>query len=137
MATCDIGLIGLAVMGQNLALNMERNGFTVAVYNRTTATAESFVAAHPGKKFYLARTLEELVAALKWPRKVMIMVKAGQPVDAVIEQLTPLLEPGDLIMDGGNSFFMDTERRARAVAGGYSLHRRWDLRWRGRGPVGA
>jgi 6-phosphogluconate dehydrogenase len=116
MATCDIGLIGLAVMGQNLALNMERNGFTVAVYNRTTATAESFVAAHPGKQLYLARTLEELVAALKRPRKVMIMVKAGPPVDAVIEQLTPLLEPGDLIMDGGNSFFMDTERRARELS---------------------
>ncbi|MCS7220263.1 MAG: NADP-dependent phosphogluconate dehydrogenase [Anaerolineae bacterium] len=116
MTACDIGLIGLAVMGQNLALNMERNGFAVAVYNRTMATAEAFVAAHPGKRLYLARTLEELAGALQRPRRVMIMVKAGQPVDVMIEQLVPLLEPGDLIIDGGNSFFADTARRARELA---------------------
>jgi 6-phosphogluconate dehydrogenase len=116
MAECDIGLIGLAVMGQNLVLNMERNGFVVVVYNRTTATAESFVAAHPGKRLYLARTLEELTGAFKQPRKVMIMVKAGSPVDAVIEQLKPRLSPGDIIIDGGNSHFLDTERHVRDLA---------------------
>jgi 6-phosphogluconate dehydrogenase len=116
MGDYDIGLIGLAVMGQNLVLNMERNGFAVAVYNRTTSKAEAFVAAHPGKRLFLARTLEELAGALKRPRKVMIMVQAGRPVDLIIEQLKPLLEPGDVIIDGGNSYFKDTERRARELA---------------------
>jgi len=116
MAHYDIGLIGLAVMGQNLVLNMERNGFAVAVYNRTTATAEQFVAAHPGRRLYLARTLPELVAALAPPRKIMIMVKAGPPVDAVIDQIAPLLTPGDILIDGGNSHFVDTARRAQQLA---------------------
>src|SRR4030067_1036554 len=105
MSTAHIGLTGLAVMGQNLVLNMERNGFTVAVHNRTTKTMDEFVAAHPGKKLVGGETLEAFVAALKKPRKIMIMVKAGPPVDAVINQLVPLLEPGDLIIDGGHSFF--------------------------------
>jgi 6-phosphogluconate dehydrogenase len=112
MPQANIGLIGLAVMGQNLVLNMERNGFTVAVYNRTTATMQKFVAEHPGKKLAPCVTLEEFVASLERPRKVLIMVKAGAGVDAVIEGLVPLLEPGDLIMDGGNSHFPDTERRS-------------------------
>ena len=107
----EIGLIGLAVMGQNLVLNMERNGFTVAVFNRTTAVTDEFVAEHPGKKLIHTRTLEEFVAALARPRKIMIMVKAGKPVEAVLDGLVPLLEPGDLVMDGGNSYFGDTERR--------------------------
>ncbi|MBE2239368.1 MAG: NADP-dependent phosphogluconate dehydrogenase [Caldilineaceae bacterium] len=116
MSNADIGLIGLAVMGQNLVLNMARNGFTVAVFNRTTAVTDEFVAAHPGKQLIYTRTLEEFVAALQRPRKIMIMVKAGKAVDAVIEGLLPLLEPGDLIMDGGNSYFADTERRGDALA---------------------
>ncbi|HQY91824.1 NADP-dependent phosphogluconate dehydrogenase [Caldilinea sp.] len=116
MSNADIGLIGLAVMGQNLVLNMARNGFTVAVFNRTTAVTDEFVAAHPGKKLIYTRTLEEFVAALQRPRKIMIMVKAGKAVDAVIEGLLPLLAPGDLIMDGGNSYFADTERRGDALA---------------------
>ncbi len=115
MGTADIGLTGLAVMGQNLVLNMERNGFTVAVHNRTTKTMQDFVAAHPEKKLVGCVTMEEFVAALKRPRKMMIMVKAGPPVDAVIQQLVPLLEPGDLIIDGGNSYFMDTERRSKEL----------------------
>lgn len=115
MTYADIGLIGLAVMGQNLVLNLERNGFTVAVYNRTTATMEEFVAAHPGKKLIPAPTLEEFVASLERPRRILIMVKAGSAVDAVIDSLIPLLEPGDLIMDGGNSHFPDTERRTKAI----------------------
>uniref|UniRef100_A0A7C1JMI2 6-phosphogluconate dehydrogenase, decarboxylating n=1 Tax=Caldilinea aerophila TaxID=133453 RepID=A0A7C1JMI2_9CHLR len=115
MSKADIGLIGLAVMGQNLVLNMERNGYTVAIYNRTTRVTDEFIAAHPDKKLAPARTLEEFVALLERPRKILIMVKAGAPVDAVLDSLVPLLEPGDLVMDGGNSYFMDTERRARAL----------------------
>lgn len=113
MSKADIGLTGLAVMGMNLVLNMERNGFTVAVHNRTTKTMRDFVAAHPGKKLVSCETMQDFVNALSKPRKIMVMVKAGKPVDAVIEQLVPLLEPGDLIIDGGNSYFMDTERRSK------------------------
>jgi len=116
MANADIGLVGLAVMGQNLVLNMERNGYTVAVYNRTTRVTDEFVAAHPGKKLVHTRTLEEFVQSLSRPRKMIIMVKAGKPVDAVIDSLVPLLEPGDLVMDGGNSYFADTERRSDALS---------------------
>jgi 6-phosphogluconate dehydrogenase len=109
--TCDIGLVGLAVMGQNLVLNIESRGYTVAVSNRSADVTEAFVAAHPGKRLVGARTLAELVAQLKRPRKIMLMVKAGAAVDAVIEQLIPLLERDDIIIDGGNSLFTDTERR--------------------------
>ncbi len=112
MTKAHIGLTGLAVMGQNLVLNMERNGYTVAVHNRTVKTMHEFVAQHPGKNLIGCETLEDFVAALERPRKLMIMVKAGAPVDAVIDQLIPLLDPGDLIIDGGNSYFMDTERRS-------------------------
>ncbi len=115
MANANIGLIGLAVMGQNLVLNMERNGYTVAVYNRTTATMEEFVEAHPGKKLVATKTLEEFVDSLERPRKMIIMVKAGKPVDAVIDSLLPLLDQGDLVIDGGNSFFEDTDRRDKEV----------------------
>ncbi len=115
MSKADIGLTGLAVMGMNLVLNMERNGFTVAVHNRTTKTMRDFVAAHPGKKLIGCETMQDFVNALSKPRKIMVMVKAGAPVDAVIEQLVPLLEPGDLIIDGGNSYFMDTERRSKEL----------------------
>lgn len=111
----DVGLVGLAVMGQNLVLNMERNGFHVAVYNRTTATTEQFISENPGKNLVPGKTLEAFVQSLARPRKIMVMVKAGAPVDAIIDQLTPLLEEGDLIMDGGNSYFPDTERRAKAL----------------------
>ncbi len=113
MSKADIGLTGLAVMGMNLVLNMERNGFTVAVHNRTTKTMKDFVAAHPGKKLIGCESMQDFVNALSKPRKIMVMVKAGAPVDGVIEQLVPLLEPGDLIIDGGNSYFMDTERRSQ------------------------
>jgi 6-phosphogluconate dehydrogenase len=113
MTKAHIGLTGLAVMGQNLVLNMENNGYTVAVHNRTTKTMQDFVAAHPGKKLIGCETLADFVAAIDRPRKVMIMVKAGAPVDSVIDQLIPLLDPGDLIIDGGNSYFMDTERRSK------------------------
>ncbi len=116
MTQYDMGLIGLAVMGQNLVLNMERNGTSVAVFNRTASVTEEFCKHHAaGKNIGAAYTLADLVGMLKSPRKIMIMVKAGGPVDAVIDQLKPLLQPGDLIIDGGNSFFQDTERRSRDV----------------------
>ena len=112
----DFGLIGLAVMGQNLVLNIERNGFSVSVFNRTGSKTTKFIeGAAAGKNITATYSPEELVASLSRPRKIMIMVKAGWPVDAVIGQLTPLLEPGDLIIDGGNSFFMDTERRSKEL----------------------
>src|SRR2546430_4113041 len=113
---CDIGLIGLAVMGENLALNVESKGFTVAVFNRTTEVTEKFEAGRAkGKNIQATRTMEEFVGALKKPRKAMIMVKAGAPVDAVINQLAPLLEKGDVIIDGGNSLFTDTQRRGKEL----------------------
>jgi len=111
MSNSDFGLIGLAVMGQNLVLNVESRGFQVSVYNRTTSVTDEFVAAHPDKKLVGAKSLEEFVQSLASPRKIMIMVKAGGPVDAVIESLIPLLDKGDIIIDGGNSLYTDTERR--------------------------
>lgn len=112
----DIGLLGLGVMGQNLVLNMERNGFAVSVFNRTGSKTQKFIAGPAaGKNITATYSLEDLVASLKRPRKIMLMVKAGAPVDAVINQLKPLLEAGDIIIDGGNSFFMDTERRSREL----------------------
>jgi 6-phosphogluconate dehydrogenase len=112
----DIGLIGLAVMGENLALNMESKGFSVAVFNRTTEVTEKFASGRGnGKNIQPTRTMEEFVGALKQPRKAMIMVKAGAPVDAVIGQLAPLLEKGDVVIDGGNSLFTDTQRRGKEL----------------------
>ena len=114
---CDIGLIGLAVMGENLVLNMESKGFRVGVFNRTTAVTEKFAAGRAaGKRIVPSTTIEAFVASLRRPRKAMIMVKAGTGVDAVIDQLAPLLEPGDLIVDGGNSLYTDTERRCAQLA---------------------
>ena len=107
----DFGLIGLAVMGQNLVLNIESRGFAVSVYNRSPAVTEAFVAAHPGKQLSACKTLPDFVQSLAMPRKLMIMVKAGAAVDEVIEQLIPLLSAGDIVIDGGNSLYSDTERR--------------------------
>src|SRR5256885_13626815 len=111
---CDIGLIGLGVMGENLVLNLESKGFSVAVFNRTTEVTEKFAAGRAqGKNIQPTRTIEEFVGALKKPRIAMMMVKAGPPVDAVINELSPLLEKGDIIIDGGNSLFTDTQRRGK------------------------
>jgi 6-phosphogluconate dehydrogenase len=113
---CDIGLIGLAVMGQNLALNMVDHGFTVAVYNRTASRVDDFLAGPAqGKSMVGCRSLKEFVGNLKIPRIAMLMVKAGAPVKQTVEQLVPLLEPGDIIIDGGNSYFLDTEEQIREL----------------------
>ncbi len=115
-ATADIGLIGLAVMGENLVLNMESHGYTVAVYNRTQARVDEFLAGRArGKHIIGCHSVKELVTALKRPRKVMIMVKAGPAVDHVIDEVAPLLQPGDILIDGGNTHYPDTTRRTRAL----------------------
>ncbi|QDU96050.1 decarboxylating NADP(+)-dependent phosphogluconate dehydrogenase [Lignipirellula cremea] len=113
---CDFGLIGLAVMGENLALNVESRGYSVAVFNRTTEKVDDLINGRAaGKKFVGCHSIEELVDNLASPKKVMLMVKAGPAVDALIEQLIPLLSPGDVIIDGGNTHYADTERRTKYV----------------------
>src|SRR3989454_1721345 len=110
----DIALIGLAVMGQNLILNMNDHGFTVVAFNRTVSEVDDFLHNEAkGTNVIGAHSIEEMVGLLKKPRRVMLMVKAGKPVDEFIEQLMPHLEPGDIIIDGGNSLFEDTNRRTK------------------------
>ncbi|MBV5257706.1 decarboxylating NADP(+)-dependent phosphogluconate dehydrogenase [Synechococcus moorigangaii CMS01] len=114
MTKRTFGVIGLAVMGENLALNVERNGFPIAVYNRTASKTEEFMATRAvGKNIKAAYNLEEFVQLLERPRKILVMVKAGAPVDYVINDLKPLLDEGDMIIDGGNSLYEDTERRTK------------------------
>ena len=113
----DIGVVGLAVMGENLILNMESRGFTVACFNRTVAKVDAFLGGRGrGKKLIGCRSLKELADALPRPRKILMMVRAGRPVDDLIGELAPLLEPGDILMDGGNSHYPDTIRRCREAA---------------------
>src|SRR6267154_3488493 len=114
MSLADIGLIRLAVMGQNLVLNMNDHGFTVAVFNRTVSKVDDFLAG-PAKNTRVmgAHSLQEFFQALKKPRKIMLMVKAGAPVDELIEESLPFLEKGDIVIDGGNSHYPDTERRVK------------------------
>ena len=115
-ATCDIGLIGLAVMGQNLVLNMNDHGYKVAVFNRTVSKVDDFLANEAkGTQVAGAHSIEELVQLLKRPRRVMLMVKAGDTIDQMIDQLVPHLEKGDIIIDGGNSHFPDTNRRIKSL----------------------
>jgi 6-phosphogluconate dehydrogenase len=115
---CDIGIIGLAVMGENLALNMESKAFTVAVFNRTTEVTDKFANGRAkDKNIQPTRTIEQFIGALKRPRKAMMMIKAGNPVDQVIGELVPLVGEGDVIIDGGNSLFTDTQRRCKDLEG--------------------
>jgi 6-phosphogluconate dehydrogenase len=116
MTDADIAIVGLAVMGENLALNIERNGFTVAVFNRTVTKVDDFLNGRGrDKRFIGVRSLAELGDRLERPRKVMLMVKAGAAVDVCIEQLRPHLAPGDIIIDGGNAHYGDSERRWGAL----------------------
>ena len=113
---CDFGLIGLAVMGENLALNVESRGYKVAVYNRTTSKVDELLAGRAaGKNFVGTHSIEDFVKSVKRPRKLMMLVKAGPAVDALIDSLIPLCEPGDIIIDGGNTHYLDTERRTKKV----------------------
>ena len=115
-ATCDIGLIGLAVMGQNLVLNMNDHGYKVAVYNRTISKVDEFLEDEAkGTSIVGAHSIEELAQVLKRPRRIMLMVKAGETIDHMIGQLLPSLEPGDIIIDGGNSHYPDTNRRTKTL----------------------
>lgn len=126
----DIGVIGLAVMGQNLALNIESRGYTVAVYNRTRARTEEFIGkSGAGKNIIASCSLSEFVASLAEPRKIILMVKAGGPTDAVLQQLFPLLSPKDIVIDGGNAHYLDTERRIEEA-------KEYDLRYLGVGISG-
>ena len=112
----SFGVIGLAVMGENIALNVERNGFPIAVYNRSPEKTQAFMTNRAvGKNVVAAYSLEDFVASLERPRRILVMVKAGKPVDAVIDQLMPLLDPDDMIIDGGNSLYEDTERRVKTL----------------------
>lgn len=115
MQKTDFGIIGLAVMGRSLALNMADHGFKVGGYNRSRMVTEDLVKEHPHENFIPFYELEELVSSQERPRKFLIMVKAGRPVDLVIDQLVPLLDEGDMILDGGNSFFEDTIRREKSL----------------------
>ncbi|MDX1352296.1 MAG: NAD(P)-binding domain-containing protein, partial [Thiomicrorhabdus sp.] len=117
MSAADIGLIGLAVMGQNLVLNMAEHGFRVCVYNRSEQKTNEFIENRAqGFSIGAAYSLQELVDSLSAPRKVMLMVKAGEVVDSFIEQLVPLLDKGDIIIDGGNSLYIDSNRRTKELA---------------------
>ena len=113
---CDFGLIGLAVMGENLALNVESRGYKVAVYNRTTEKVDALIDGRAsGKNFVGTHSIEDFVKSVKRPRKLMMLVKAGPAVDAILEQLLPHCEPGDILIDGGNTYYLDTERRVKTV----------------------
>src|SRR5438046_10346046 len=115
-ASAQIGVTGLAVMGRNLARNFARHGYTVALHNRTAARTHALVEEFGSEgSFVPTETAEEFVAALEKPRRLMIMVKAGEATDAVIDEFAPLLEPGDMIIDGGNAHFLDTRRREKAL----------------------
>src|SRR5712692_5488408 len=117
-----IGMIGLAVMGENLALNIARNGYPIAVYNRDTSKVDKFLHRAEGKQVIGAYSIEDFVNSLEKPRKIILLVKAGGPVDAVVDQLKPLLDPGDIVIDGGNSFFENTVRREKDMkAAGFNF----------------
>src|SRR5258707_8023090 len=117
MTQAQFGVIGLAVMGENLALNIEEHGFSVAVWNREPTVTYRFIARTAGKKFTGTKSLEELVQAIERPRRIVMMIKAGAPVDMTIDALMPLLDEGDVVIDGGNSWFKDTQERTKRFEG--------------------
>src|SRR5438093_2421180 len=115
MSKAQVGLVGLAVMGENLALNIEEKGFPIAVFNRTVSKVDEFIARSPGKQLFGCRAIPGFVAAIEQPRPIILMVKAGEAVEAMIAAIRPHLEAGDILVDGGNSHFLDTERRAKEL----------------------
>ncbi|HEY0875988.1 MAG TPA: NADP-dependent phosphogluconate dehydrogenase [Vicinamibacterales bacterium] len=115
MSGADVGIVGLGTMGRNLALNIESRGFSVAVWNREQDWTARFMTAHAGQQFTGTRSLEEFVTALRRPRRIMMMIPAGKPVDEMIDRFRPLLTPGDVLVDGGNSWYLDTRRREAAL----------------------
>ena len=121
MTKSQFGMIGLGVMGRNLALNVEEHGFPVAVWNLETDWTDKFVAENGGKKFTRAKTLQDLIASLERPRAIMMMIAAGKPVDMTIDKIAPLLEEGDILIDGGNSWFKDTQERTKRLES-HNLH---------------
>ena len=122
MQAMDIGLVGLGVMGENLALNLERHGFSVAGFDLDASKRENFAQRTRGLRAQAAATLAELVASLSVPRRLWLMVPAGAAVDQVLAQLTPLLSPGDVLIDGGNTLYTDTQRRIAALQGSGILY---------------
>ena len=116
MSKQQIGVVGLAVMGKNLALNIESRGFTVSVFNRSAEKTKELLQEAPGKQLVGTYSIEEFVQSLEVPRKILIMVKAGGPTDDTINQLVPYLDKGDILIDGGNAFFPDTQRRNKELA---------------------
>src|ERR1043165_4108664 len=117
MSKSQFGMVGLAVMGSNLALNVEEHGFSVAVWNREPQVVDDFVGKNAGKKFTGTKTLADFCAELERPRRIMMMIKAGAPVDEMLDKLTPLLDEGDVVIDGGNSWFKDTQVRTKRLEG--------------------
>jgi 6-phosphogluconate dehydrogenase len=115
MSTSAFGIVGLGTMGRNLALNVESRGFSVAVWNREQEWTDAFVAQHAGQRFTGTASLEGFVAALEKPRRILMMIPAGKPVDEMIDRLQPLLDGGDILIDGGNSWYQDTRRRESAL----------------------
>ena len=116
MSKVQIGVVGMAVMGKNLALNIESRGYDVAIYNRTTSKMEAVIEEHPDKNLVPTRSLEEFVETLERPRRIILMVKAGAPTDKMIQNLLPLLDKEDILIDGGNTFFKETMRRQEELA---------------------
>src|SRR5947209_14298814 len=117
LQAAQFGVVGLGVMGENLAFNIEEHGFPVAVWNLETEWVDRFIKKSNGKRFIGTKTLKEFTQSLARPRRILIMIKAGDPVDMTLEKLAPLLEPGDIVIDGGNSWFKDTQRREAAMRG--------------------
>ena len=115
MSKQQIGVIGMAVMGKNLALNIESRGYSVSIYNRTTKKAEAVIEEHPDKNLHLETTVEGFVNSLEKPRRIILMVQAGPGTDAVIQQVLPFLDKGDVLIDGGNTFYQDTMRRSEEL----------------------
>ena len=111
----QFGIIGLGVMGENLALNVEEHGFSVAVWNLESEWVDRFIQKNNGKHLVGTKTLQDFVKSLARPRAILMMIKAGDPVDMTLEKLAPLLEPGDIVIDGGNSWFKDTQRREASL----------------------